>query len=221
MCPLRFTAYQHLVLLGAPFWNLFAFDGSRIINAHFHHYQMAQPIDDWFPFLPWTILIYFGCFVFWAVNYIYASTQDRDSSDRFFCADVLTKWLCLIIFVAVPTTMVRPEPTGTDIFSVGIRLLYSIDPPTSLFPSIHCLNSWLCWIVVRKNKRVPLAYKWFSFLFAIAVCVSTLTTRQHVFMDTFTGILAAELCWYLAGFGRIRSVFTRSTDAILSLFKKK
>ena len=33
---------------------------------------------------------------------------------------------------------------------------------------------------------------------AVAVCVSTLTLRQHVLLDVAGGILLAEVCWRLA-----------------------
>lgn len=33
---------------------------------------------------------------------------------------------------------------------------------------------------------------------AIAICISTLTTRQHVLADIFGGIGAAELSWLAA-----------------------
>lgn len=216
-----FTPYQHVVLICTPLWNQLAYNGARVINKTFHHYRMALPIDDLFPFLPWTIFIYFGCFLLWTANYILASRESREDSDRFFLADFLTKLLCLAVFVLVPTTMERPAVTGNDIFSQMIRFLYRLDPPTSLFPSIHCINSWLCWIVVRRSRRIPRFYKWFSFLFAVAVCISTLTVRQHVFVDTVAGVLLAEVCYFAAGSPRLLRLFRRATDKILSLFQKK
>lgn len=216
-----FTPYQRVMLLCTPLWNQLAYNGARVINKTFHHYRMALPIDDLFPFLPWTIVIYFGCFLFWAVNYILASMESREDSDRFFLADLLSKLVCLLVFVFFPATMERPEVTGSDIFSQLVRILYWLDPPTSLFPSIHCINSWLCWIVVRRSRRIPRFYKWFSFLFAIAVCVSTLTVRQHVFVDTVSGVLLAEVCYCAAGSPILLTLFRRGTDKILSLFQKK
>lgn len=216
-----FTPYQRVVLLCTPIWNQLAFNGARVINKTFHHYRMALPIDDLFPFLPWTIVIYFGCFLFWAVNYILVSMESREKSDRFFLADLLSKLVCLTVFVLFPATMERPEVTGSDIFSQIVRILYRIDPPTSLFPSMHCLVSWLCWIGVRRSRRIPPIYKWFSFLFAIAVCVSTLTVRQHVFVDTVAGVLLAEASYFAAGSPKLLGQFRRGTDKILSFFQKK
>ena len=73
-----------------------------------------------------------------------------------------------------------------------------MDDPTRLFPSIHCLVSWFCFIGIRGRKNVPRAYRVFSCLFALLVCVSTQFTKQHYIVDVFGGILLAEGMYWLA-----------------------
>ncbi len=70
--------------------------------------------------------------------------------------------------------------------------LYRTDAADNLFPSIHCLTSWFCFIAVRENKKIPGWYKTVSILLALSVCVSTLTTKQHVLIDVVVGIVLAE-----------------------------
>lgn len=45
-----------------------------------------------------------------------------------------------------------------------MRLLYWIDAADNLFPSIHCLVSWLCWIGVRRRRDIPYGYSFFHLL---------------------------------------------------------
>jgi len=81
---------------------------------------------------------------------------------------------------------------GTGIFEKAIIWLYNVDAADNLFPSIHCLSSWLCVIAVRNQERIPKTYKIVSVILAVLVCISTLTTKQHVIVDVFAGILLAE-----------------------------
>ena len=80
-----------------------------------------------------------------------------------------------------------------------LALLYQMDAADNLFPSIHCLNSWFCYIAVRSRREIPRWYQRFSFWAALAVFVSTLTTKQHVIADVIGGALLAEVTWQIAG----------------------
>ena len=43
-----------------------------------------------------------------------------------------------------------------------------------------------------------MAYKNFSLIFALLVCVSTLVTKQHVIVDVIAGVGFAELTWQIS-----------------------
>ena len=86
-----------------------------------------------------------------------------------------------------------------------MRLLYRMDAADNLLPSIHCLTSWFCFLAVRKNEKIPVWYKWVSLLIAVSICISTLTTKQHVLIDVFAGVALAELSYLFvekSGFSR-------------------
>ena len=210
-----------VVLLTAFIWNQGVYFGARWIASGWYHYDMTTTFDLLVPFLPWTICIYFGCYLFWGVNYFLCAVQEKESRDRFFCADILAKGLCFVLFLAVPATNVRPDVVGDSVWDVLMRFLYNIDSADNLFPSIHCLASWLCWVGVRKRKDIPGAYRWFSFAAAVAVCVSTLTTRQHVFADVFSGILIAEACYCIAGFASVRKYYSAFVACTAAFVQEK
>ena len=121
---------------------------------------------------------------------------------------MLAKAVCFLLFLLIPTTNVRPEITGKSVWDALMKLLYSIDAADNLFPSIHCLNSWLCWIGVRKNREIPAAYRYFSLVVAVAVCISTLTTKQHVIADVIGGVLLAELSYLIAGRQKVCALYS-------------
>lgn len=178
-------------------WNMAVYAGSRLLNGEWYHYNMELPLDRMIPFMPWTVSIYLICYLFWVVNYILAVRQSKEEACRFLSAELLAKTGCLICFLLLPTTNIRPEVGSGTIWQSIMSFVYTVDAADNLFPSIHCLVSWFCFIAVRKNEKIPKWYQLFSLVFALMVCLSTLTTRQHVFVDTVSGVLLAELCYWL------------------------
>ena len=100
-----------------------------------------------------------------------------------------------------PTTNVRPEITGTALSDEVTRFLYSVDQPVNLFPSIHCLESWICFRGSLKLEKVPHWYRPVSFVFTLLVFASTVLLKQHVVVDIAGGVLFVEIgLWMTAHF---------------------
>ena len=158
-------------------------------------------MDSEIPFVPWTVFIYLSCYIFWIANYILGSRQDRKEAFRLISADFFAKTICLLCFLIVPTTNIRPEVPAYGIWNQIMIHLYNTDAADNLFPSIHCLTSWFCYIAVRKNKSIPKPYVWFSLLYAVSVCISTLTTKQHVIVDVIGGVGLAEGSYFIVKYG--------------------
>lgn len=196
-------AYSWIPLVTAFSWNMIVYSGSKIIAGDWHHYNIETQLDLAIPFLPWTILIYFGCYLFWIANYILSARQGQEEAWRFLSADFLAKCICLFFFLAFPTTNTRPEVVPEGFWGTLMHFLYTVDSADNLFPSIHCLTSWFCYIGVRGRKNIPVAYRIFSCAAAVAVFISTLTTKQHVLADVVAGVLLAELCYFIAGHTRL------------------
>ena len=194
--------------------NQIAFQGSRLFEKGRFHADLTLPADAVIPFLPWTITIYVGCFLFWLILYSMIARLPRQEADRFFCANVLGKGISFIVFVLFPTTMSRPELGGGTVWIALMRILYVIDAPDNLFPSLHCMIAWLCWIGVRGNKQVPLPWRISALIMAVLVCLSTLTTRQHVVLDVFGGILLSKFCYSLSDLPALRKPYACLIDCL-------
>lgn len=179
--------------------NTIAYYGSRILNEGRMHWNISNGFDDRIPFLPWTVTIYLGCYLFWIVNYIIGCRQEKEWAFQFLSADLLAKLVCLLIFLIFPTTNVRPAVEGNSLWELVMQWLYRTDAADNLFPSIHCLTSCFCVIAVRKNQNIPVWYKRLSEVLAVSVYVSTLTTKQHVWMDVAAGIALAEGSYWFTG----------------------
>lgn len=205
--------------------NYLAYYVTRVFTTGWYHRDLSFPMEDKIPFLPWTILVYWGCYLFWITNYVIAARQEKEKAYRYFCADFVAKLVCMFFFLVLPTTNVRPVVQGTGIFERLMRLLYEVDAADNLFPSIHCLTSWFCFVAVRRNERIPVCYRWISLGIAVAICISTLTTKQHVIIDVIGGVALAEGSYHLVhltGFDHLYGgLMEKSGKRIESIVKQK
>lgn len=189
--------YGIFPLLFSLGFNCLVYMGSRLFTSQWHHYNIETALDLKIPFLPEFLIIYFGCYLFWVVNYILIARQEREQVYRFFTGDFLSRCVCLAFYLLFPTTNTRPLLAGNGFWEQAAGILYTIDAPDNLLPSIHCLVSWFCYLGIRGRKDIPLWYQRFSMFFAILVFASTLFTKQHVVVDVVAGLLLAELCFYI------------------------
>ena len=190
-------AYGFFPLVFSIVFNCLVYSGSRAVAGSWYHHNIESNLDLRLPFLPQFLIIYFGCYIFWAANYILAARQDREEVYRFFTADFISRCVCLVIFLAYPTTNTRPMIEGSGFWDLLAGWLYSIDAADNLFPSIHCLVSWFCFLAVKGQKKIPIWYKAVSFILAVLVFLSTLFTKQHVIVDVAGGIFLAQGCFWI------------------------
>ena len=126
--------------------------------------------DKALPFVAPFVFFYILAFVQWGVSYILIARDSRELCYRFAISNIYAKIICLFFFLLFPTTLTRPEISGTDLCSRLVQLIYTIDAPVNLFPSIHCLVSWFCYTGIRGRKEVPAWYRAFSCIFACRYC---------------------------------------------------
>lgn len=197
--------YAIFSLITCFIFNSFVYSGAQLLMKNKYHYDFTTALDKSIPFKKEWIVIYIVCYLFWTINYILITREGKEKWFRFASADLMSKMICGVFFIILPTTNVRPPVPGNDLFSWLVRFIYQLDPPTNLFPSIHCLVSWLCFIGIRKSEKIPRWYKVFSCIFAILVCVSTQFTKQHYLIDIAGGILIAELSFFVTTHTKIYS----------------
>lgn len=161
--------------------------------------SLETPLDTVLPFLAPFVLFYVLAFVQWGLNYLLIARDSKELCYRFAFGNIIAKLICLFFFVFLPTTLARPEVTGTDLCSRLVRLIYTFDPPVNLFPSIHCLESWCCIRASFLLKKSNRAYQTATLIMSLGVFASTLFIKQHVIADVFGGIVVFEAGFRLAG----------------------
>ena len=115
---------------------------------------------------------------------------------RFLIALTITGFVSLVVFLLVPSGVLRPLEFRTEASAVYLRLI-DVDLPRNAFPSLHASVTTLSAIVsgiVLKNWMSRLLF----WAWAAGILWSTMATRQHVLFDVVSGALLACLSWIAA-----------------------
>ncbi len=175
-------------------YNFITFNGTRLFNSHRYHFSMETFLDRAIPFVKEFVIIYIPvAFLQWIIGYYMISRDSRDNCITLVGGEMIAKSICLICFLLLPTTMVRADITGTDFLNRCVRYIYEIDPADNLFPSIHCLESWVIFRSTFYLRSLPKWLKHLHFIIALLVFASTLFVKQHVIADVIGGVIAVEI----------------------------
>lgn len=190
-------------------FNFSAYYLSKIIIEDRVKYDFSIPLDDMIPLVTPFILFYILAYAQWALGYIILARQSREVCAKVASANIIAKTLCFIIFITVPTALVRPEVTGNGLFDILTRFIYSADTPVNLFPSIHCLESYAIMRFTLGQKNLPRYYKIITVVFSLLVFASVVFTKQHIVVDIPGGILMLEIGIILSKLTGLYKVFDR------------
>lgn len=186
-----------------------SFYATRLFTAGGYHYDISIPLDAQIPFVPLFIVVYILAYFQWAATSVFAAREDMDFYFKSASAAVVGHLLAIPFFLLLPTAMVRPEVQGNGIFEWLTKFIYACDTPDNLFPSLHCLDSWICLRVVCKLKKMPTWYKWVNGGFSFLVFAAVVLVKQHLFLDILGGILVAEAAFLLVKWLKAERVMYR------------
>lgn len=199
-----------------PFWiclaaQLLTYYGTRLLNFLFRgpvdgYLDLSTAFDRAIPSVPIWSYVYFLSFAFWTVSYILAARENKETFYRLMTADMMCKIVSIAVFAVMPTMAVRPEVPET--YGAWLmKLLYAIDRPDNLFPSLHCVVTWLSFRYILGCKKVSTGYKVFSGVAAVSVFACVLLTKQHVVVDIAAGVAVAEIASVISDKTGISSVY--------------
>jgi len=186
---------------------------------HFHlfspHFLPLSPVDRAVPFIPQTIWLYVSEYFYLIV--IYLSYRDMANLNRFIYAFVALQAVCVLVFWLWPTVIARDSfpapPTLDSLTSIVLTALRRADTPANCFPSFHVASVYLSCFLLSGEGRWKFR---FFLLWATAIAVSTLTTKQHYFADVLSGFILAVALYYAFRSARIKSAAATAASAIAS-----
>ena len=203
--------YAWMPLLVCVLLNTVVYYGNRLIPKY-RFFDVSSPaIDDNIPFVTWMIVFYVFSYVFWTIGFLVICRESKALCYEMISGEMIAKSLCLVFFFALPTEMVD-WPSGQfeidNAFDWTTQLIYDMDEPNNLFPSIHCLESWVVTRGAFRCKKVPKWYCVFCVVITLGIFASTVLVKQHVVVDILGGILVTELGLALAKRFRVGRLFS-------------
>lgn len=180
-----------------PIYNYFVFFGTRLLDRRVVTTFFQTPLDRLIPFVPFFVLFYVLAYLQWGLGYFLTLRYNRRLCYETLSVNLIAKTVCLVCFLAFPTVIVRPEVTGGGLWNALVRWIYRVDQPDNLFPSIHCMASWLSFRAVWKVRELPKPVRISNGVLSLCVFASTVLIKQHYLPDVLGGILAVELGYLL------------------------
>ena len=183
---------------------LLVFYATRLLLPYLPAHRMATALDAAIPVRAEWIIIYYLTFVFWLVSAVLILSESRAYARRMVKGYLIAMLISGVIFLVWPTTLTRPAPPDTGLFNILLALLYQIDAPVNLCPSLHVLITYFCIRAAMGSRIVPKWYLPASWVFLALVCLCILFVKQHVLADIPSALLVGELSVRLAGLGKER-----------------
>ena len=187
-------SYAARPMLFCMFTNCMAYYLSRIIAKDFYHHDISIAVDNMIPCSPffWTWM-YLASFVVWAINYVIYANQGKIYCKKIVLTDFICKIICFTVYIIFPTSTEFSIVPVTDYWSFLLKFIQSIDQPNNLFPSLHCVVSWIAFRRICEIDKVSKRYKYASSIIVILIFLSVLFTKQHLVLDIFSGVCVAEI----------------------------
>lgn len=153
-------------------------------------------IDQSIPFIPWTIWIYFSGIFY--LGYALAINRCLVSLAKHLYSYFFIVVLSSVGFILYPVAYPRelfPLPATLDPWTEHLfTWIRTIDSPANCTPSLHVSVSFLVALGFLDDRRghFPVVFTW-----ALLLAISTLTTKQHYFVDVVLGVLQAGIFFLL------------------------
>ena len=159
-------------------------------------------LDDVIPFCKYFAIPYLLWFLYVGVTIFYFSAINRSQKeyDDFYACFFLGSMVFLIISLVYPNIQnLRPAYTGEGLMSRLVNLVYRMDTPTNILPSLHVYNSVVCLVAIMKNESCK-KKKWLivgANVLTVSIIFSTMFLKQHSVVDVIMALLFNVICYYM------------------------
>jgi membrane-associated phospholipid phosphatase len=154
-------------------------------------HSLATPLDALIPFVPGTIFLY--AWLFTAMLFPLFVVRSPALFRRVGLAYAAVIAACLVVFAVYPVSAADLR-TGVGDLDVsrftgwGVNLVYTLDPPYNLFPSLHLAIATLAALSAWKARPI---YGAIGFAWVLPIAVSVSTLKQHYVVDSVAGAALA------------------------------
>ena len=157
-------------------------------------WALSLPIDKHIPLYPLAVIPYIIGSILFVTFPVWASLYAKKHEFEAYTISFLTATIIsYIIYLTLPTFVIRPEIHSQDIFSKVIVLLYQNDYPYNATPSGHTFYTLISFLYIRRWH--PKA-QGIALILALLIIASTLLTKQHYVLDVISGLILGFIAYY-------------------------
>lgn len=177
--------FAHLkLLLGWVVYFLFYFLTENFIpveNCHVIH----SALDDRIPFNEFFFIPYCFWYLLIVISLGYFALYDVENFRNLQTFIIITQVVAMTVYILYPSVQnLRPAEFARDNFFTWLAgIIYTLDTPTGVCPSLHVaysLGIGSCWL---KEKSASKLWKGFVVFSVILISLSTAVVKQHSVVD--------------------------------------
>ena len=193
--------FAHLRLLGGWIaYFILYFITENLIPA-----ERCRPIhcalDDLIPFNEAFVFFYVGWYFFVFGALAYTLFYDVERFKKLQCFIIVTQAAAMLCYILWPSRQdLRPEPFPREnVFTWILGLIYSVDTPTGVCPSLHVAYALGILSADLKDREMGRVWKALLILLVVMISLSVCFVKQHSAMDVLAALplcLLAEIVSY-------------------------
>lgn len=177
------------LLLGWPAYFLLYYLTEKWIppeRCHLIHISL----DDKIPFLEGFAVFYVGWYLLILLSLGYFLLYDVESFRNLQVYIITTQLLAMIVYILYPSYQnLRPQVFPREnLLTDAVKLIYRLDTPTGVCPSLHVAISVAIASVWLRKKDAKKWLKGLIVLFCFGVCLSVSFVKQHSVADILAAI---------------------------------
>ena len=159
---------------------------------------MKRGIDDKIPFVEWSVLVYVLWFPLIALFPIALFYVNEEYYVFYITAMFMEVVLSVICYMIYPTTFKRPKPSDKLSGKLMAIVFKGSYRGVNCAPSLHCSSCYL--IIFTALMAMHNVTGIISIIVAVAIVISTMTTKQHTVIDVLSAIPMFVVCAFIGKF---------------------
>ena len=177
--------------------------GCEYFQSGFH--DVKRDIDDKIPFVEWSVLVYVLWFPLIALFPIALFYVNEEAYVFYITAMFMEVVLSVICYMIYQTTFKRPEPSDKLSGKLMAIVFKGSYRGVNCAPSLHCSSCYL--IIFTALMAMHKVTGIISIIVAVAIVISTMTTKQHTVIDVLSAIPMFVVCAFIGKFFPFEFVF--------------
>ena len=177
--------------------------GCEYFQSGFH--DVKRDIDDKIPFVEWSVLVYVLWFPLIALFPKALFYVNEEAYVFYITAMFMEVVLSVICYMIYPTTFKRPKPSDKLSGKLMAIVFKGSYRGVNCAPSLHCSSCYL--IIFTALMAMHNVTGIISIIVAVAIVISTMTTKQHTVIDVLSAIPMFAVCAFIGKFFPFEFVF--------------